>query len=228
MKQHLHNKEQQQAISHESGPVMCLAGPGSGKTDVLTHHIRYLILEKHVDPFHILVLTFSKASAIEMQNRFLDLMEQEYCPVRFGTFHAVFFHILSRYEGYTASDILSISQKKNYLKTVLMQMEYQEKIDTDLLEKILSDISYLKNHNHNPVINETESNIPQFGEIYEKYENLVRQEHKLDFDDMMLLCQKLLENRTDILEEYRREIEYVLIDEYQDMNPVQYELVKNL
>ena len=106
------NEAQQAAITHESGPVMCLAGPGSGKTFVLTHHIRYLILEKHIDPAHILVITFSKASAIEMQNRFTYLMEDTYYPVRFGTFHAIFFQILSRYEGYTAKDILTLSQKK--------------------------------------------------------------------------------------------------------------------
>ena len=200
------NEAQQAAITHESGPVMCLAGPGSGKTFVLTHHIRYLILEKHIDPAHILVITFSKASAIEMQNRFTYLMEDTYYPVRFGTFHAIFFQILSRYEGYTAKDILTLSQKKKYLKTVLLQMNYQGKIDMESLENILSNISYIKNKSESSVISEVEKNIPQFKEIYQKYERLIRQEHKLDFDDMMLLCYKLLQKRSDVLEEYRKEI----------------------
>jgi len=222
------NPAQQAAITHESGPVMCLAGPGSGKTFVLTHHIRYLITEKYVDPKHILVITFSKASAVEMQKRFFELMKQEYYPVRFGTFHAIFFQILSQYEHYKTSDILTISQKKKYLKTVLLQMNYQGKLDMDSMETILSNISYFKNHNNTVLFGEIEKSIPQFGEIYEKYEKLVRQEHKLDFDDMMLLCHKLLIDRPDILEEYRKEIRYVLIDEYQDINPIQYQLVKKL
>ena len=162
------NLAQQAAITHESGPVMCLAGPGSGKTFVLTHHIRYLITEKHVDPKHILVITFSKASAIEMQKRFFELMEQEYYPVRFGTFHAIFFQILSQYEHYKTSDILTISQKKKYLKTILLQMNYQGKLDIDSMENILSNISYFKNHNNTVLFGEIEKTIPQFGEIYEK------------------------------------------------------------
>lgn len=222
------NPEQIAAITHNSGPVMCLAGPGSGKTFVLTHHIRYLITEKHIDPYHILVITFSKASAVEMQKRFFELMEQEYYPVRFGTFHAIFFQILSQYEHYKTNDILTISQKKKYLKTILLQMNYQGKLDIESLETILSNISYCKNHNNTVLFGEIEKNIPQFGEIYEKYEKLIRQEHKLDFDDMMLLCHRLLQKRPDILEIYRKEIEYVLIDEYQDINPIQYQLVKKL
>lgn len=222
------NPAQQAAITHESGPVMCLAGPGSGKTFVLTHHIRYLIQEKHVEPHHILVITFSKASAVEMQKRFFELIEQEYCPVRFGTFHAIFFQILSQYEHYKTSDILTLSQKKKYLKTILLQMNYQGKLDTDSLENILSNISYYKNQNNTILFGKIEETIPQFGEIYERYEKFIRQEHKLDFDDMMLLCHRLLQKRPDILEEYKKTIEYVLIDEYQDINPIQYQLVKKL
>lgn len=227
MKQ-LCNPAQWAAITHESGPLMCLAGPGSGKTFVLTRHIRYLIREKQVEPYRILVITFSKASASEMQKRFWDLMEQEYCPVRFGTFHAIFFQILSQYEHYRTRDILTLSQKKNYLKTILLQMKYQGRFDTDSLENILSRISYFKNQNNTLLFGEIERTIPQFGEIYERYDKLLRQEHKLDFDDMMLLCHRLLQKRPDILEEYRKNIEHVLIDEYQDINPIQYQLVKKI
>lgn len=222
------NPTQQAAITHDSGPVMCLAGPGSGKTFVLTRHIRYLILKRHVEPHHILVITFSKASAIEMKKRFYELMDQEFYPVRFGTFHAIFFQILSQYEHYKSSDILTLSQKKKYLKTILLQMNYQGKLDTDSLENILSHISYYKNQNNTILFSEIEKMIPQFGEIYEQYDQLIRQEHKLDFDDMMLLCHRLLQKRPDILEEYRKSIEHVLIDEYQDINPIQYQLVKKL
>lgn len=221
------NAAQIEAISHESGPVMCLAGPGSGKTFVLTRHIRYLIKEKHIEPHHILVITFSKASAVEMQKRFVALMNDEYYPVRFGTFHSIFFHMLSRYEHYKTSDILTDSQKKKYIKTVLLQINFQGKTDSETIENILSQISYIKNHTKDS-ISEIEKDIPKFKDIYNKYESLIRLEHKLDFDDMMLLCHKLLVDRPDILKEYKKEIEHVLIDEYQDINPIQYELVKKI
>ncbi len=135
------NPQQIEAITHESGPVMCLAGPGSGKTFVLTRHIRFLIKEKHIEPHHILVITFSKTAATEMQIRFTELMNGEYYPVRFGTFHSIFFHLLSRYENYKTSDILTDSQKKKYIKTVLVQMNYAYKSDTEAVENILSKIS---------------------------------------------------------------------------------------
>jgi len=221
------NPAQIEAITHESGPVMCLAGPGSGKTFVLTRHIRYLIKEKHIEPHHILVITFSKASAIEMQKRFIGLMDGEYYPVRFGTFHSIFFHLLSKYEHYKTSDILTDSQKKKYVKTVLLQMNYHGKTDTETIENILSQISYLKNHTKE-TISDIEKEIPHFNEIYNKYEALIRMEHKLDFDDMMLLCHNMLIQRPDVLQEYKKEIGYVLIDEYQDINPIQYELVKKI
>ena len=221
------NPAQIAAITHESGPVMCLAGPGSGKTFVLTRHIRYLIQEKHIEPHHILVITFSKAAATEMQKRFLCLMGDEYYPVRFGTFHSIFFHLLSRYEHYKTSDILTNSQKKKYLKTVLLQMHYPGKTDTEAIENILSGISYVKNHSKDK-FQLFEKEIPHFTEIYNKYESILRLEHKLDFDDMMLLCNELLLKRPDVLEDYKKEIAHVLIDEYQDINPIQYELVNKI
>ena len=224
----LYNPAQQAAITHESGPVLCLAGPGSGKTFTITHHIRYLILEKHIDPSQILVITFSKAAALQMQQRFIRLMGDAYYPVRFGTFHAVFFQILGRYEGYTTKDILNNTRKKQLLKMVFARMDYQGKEDMDTMETILQQISYVKNNGGLSCCMEKESNIPQFIEIYQQYECILRQGHVLDFDDMMLLCRELFLQRPDILEEYRSQIKYVLVDEYQDINPVQYEILKML
>lgn len=226
MKQHLDNSSQEAAITHESGPVLCIAGPGSGKTFVLTHRIRYLILEKQIDPSKILVITFSKAAAKQMEQRFYKIMNDQYYPVRFGTFHAIFFHILSRYEGYTTKDILTLSQKKKYLKIVLLQMDYPGKMDIESMEMILSQISFIKNKYDMSYICEIEKNIPQFKSIYRQYEQLIRQEHKLDFDDMLVLCYELLQKRQEILEEYAGVFEHILIDEYQDINPVQYEIIK--
>ena len=234
MKQHF-NPAQQAAITHESGPVLCLAGPGSGKTFTLTHHIRYLILEKHIDPSQILVITFSKAAALQMQQRFARLMGDAYYPVRFGTFHAIFFQILGRYEGYTTKDILNNTRKKQLLKMVFARMDYQGKEDMDTMETILQQISYVKNIGGLESISKSEgmrlhnkewADIPQFKEIYRHYERILRQEHVLDFDDMMLLCYQLFLQRQDVLEEYRSQFGYVLVDEYQDINPIQYEILK--
>lgn len=234
MKQHF-NPAQQAAITHESGPVLCLAGPGSGKTFTLTHHIRYLILEKHIAPSQILVITFSKAAALQMQQRFARLMGDAYYPVHFGTFHAVFFQILGRYEGYTTKDILNNTRKKQLLKMVFVRMDYQGKEDMDTMETILQQISYVKNIGGLETISKSEgmrlhnkewADIPQFKEIYRHYERILRQEHVLDFDDMMLLCYQLFLQRQDVLEEYRSQFSYVLVDEYQDINPIQYEILK--
>jgi DNA helicase-2/ATP-dependent DNA helicase PcrA len=224
----LGNSSQIAAITHEFGPVLCLAGPGSGKTFTLTHRIRHLILEKQIDPARILVITFSKAAAKQMEQRFYKLMNDQYYPVRFGTFHAIFFQILSRYEGYTIKDILTLSQKKKYLKTILLQMDYQGKLDIESMEMILSQISYFKNRYKQVHASEIEKKIPQFQSIFRQYENLIRQEHKLDFDDMLVLCYELLQKRQDILDEYAGQFEHILIDEYQDINPIQYEIIKGL
>ena len=228
MKQHLDNSSQTAAITHEFGPVLCLAGPGSGKTFTLTHRIRHLILEKQIDPAKILVITFSKAAARQMEQRFYQLMNDQYYPVHFGTFHAIFFQILSRYQGYMTKDILTFSQKKKYLKMVLFQLDYPGKMDIESMETMLSHISYIKNKHDLSYVSEIEKNIPQFKKIYIQYNALIRQEHKLDFDDMLVLCYELLQKRQDIWEEYAGLFEHVLIDEYQDMNPIQYEIIKGL
>lgn len=224
------NPAQFTAITCDLGPVLCIAGPGAGKTFTLTHRIRYLILEKHIDPSNILVITFSKAAALQMQQRFDRLMEDEYYPVRFGTFHAVFFQILSRYEGYTTKDILNNTRKKQILKTVFAQMDYRGKEDADTMENILQQISCVKNlgGTEGNTFDKIRENIPQFEEVYQKYERILRQEHLLDFDDMILLCKQLFLQRPDVLEEYRRQIKYILVDEYQDINRVQYEVLKML
>lgn len=240
------NSAQQAAITHESGPVLCLAGPGSGKTFTLTHHIRYLILEKHIEPSQILVITFSKAAALQMQSRFNELMGDIYYPVRFGTFHAVFFQILSRYEGYSTKDILTISQKKQYLKSVFARMDYHGKEDADTMEMILQYVSAVKNSGglhkcmerqenmnegkgaESDLLTKIEAEIPQFTEMYRCYETFLRGEHQVDFDDMMLLCYELFIEKPSVLAECRKEMQYILVDEYQDINSIQYEILKLL
>ena len=104
------NEAQSKAITHGEGPMLVLAGPGSGKTLVITQRIKYLIEEKQVKPEHILVITFTKAAALEMQKRFLSISENKILPVMFGTFHAIFFQILKQTYSFSASSIMKESQ----------------------------------------------------------------------------------------------------------------------
>ena len=113
------NEKQKEAITCGPGPVLVIAGPGSGKTFTISHRIRYLILEQYIDPSNILVITFSKSTAIEMQQRFTKLVNNEYYPVTFGTFHSIFFQIIRRFFQYDISNILTISQKRVFLKKVI-------------------------------------------------------------------------------------------------------------
>ena len=179
------NDAQREAVLYTDGPQLVIAGAGSGKTRVLTYKIAYLLSQGY-EPWRILALTFTIKAANEMKERIAQLVGTATASrLWMGTFHSIFFQILSQYEHYKTSDILTVSQKKKYLKTILLQMNYQGKLDTDSLENILSNISYYKNQNNTILFGKIEETIPQFGEIYERYEKLIRQEHKLDFDDMM-------------------------------------------
>ena len=106
------NKQQQRAIAHNTGPALILAGPGSGKTFTTVERVRYLIEVHHADPSHILVITFTKAAARQMRDRFFARMDNQFFPVTFGTFHAVFFHILKTSCHYDGSSILKEKEKR--------------------------------------------------------------------------------------------------------------------
>ena len=116
------NKQQQRAIAHNTGPALILAGPGSGKTFTTVERVRYLIEVHHADPSHILVITFTKAAARQMRDRFFARMDNQFFPVTFGTFHAVFFHILKTSCHYNGSSILKEKEKREYLRAALLTL----------------------------------------------------------------------------------------------------------
>ena len=135
---------QEEAIEHADGPAMVLAGPGSGKTFVTVHRIRRLITSQGVDPAHILVITFTKAAALEMQERFFRLMEKEDIPVRFGTFHAVFYHILrqsAQYRGYT---IITEKEKRKLIRDIIHDHRRFAYLQEEDIEEILTAVSRYK------------------------------------------------------------------------------------
>ena len=219
---------QQKAIMHESGPVMCLAGPGSGKTFVLTYHIKYLIEELNVEPSKILVITFSKAAAKEMQQRFVSIMGNQILPVKFGTFHAIFFHMLCQHQGYSANSIISLQEKKKYLKIIIQEIHSDLICDQEILEEILQKISFVKNRGIELGFKDLQMNEYDFEKIFYRYQKMLFEHRKLDFEDMMLLCQKMLNDHSQILSFYQEQFQYILIDEYQDINSVQYDIIKKL
>ena len=122
------NEAQSKAISQGEGPMLVLAGPGSGKTLVITQRIKYLIEEYHVKPEHILVITFTKAAALEMQKRFLGMTLDKIYPVNFGTFHAIFFQILKQIYSFNASSIMKEVQKRSLLEEIIESIQVKVKI----------------------------------------------------------------------------------------------------
>ena len=130
------SEAQSRAVAHAEGPCICLAGPGSGKTTVITQRIKYLIEQGGVQPSGILVITFTKAAAIEMKERFGRLMGGKHLPVTFGTFHAVFFNILKNAYHYTGANILREEQRYQFLKEIIGRMELEIEDESEFLSGI--------------------------------------------------------------------------------------------
>ena len=138
------NEAQREAISHREGPILVLAGPGSGKTTVLTERVRSLIEESQVPPGSILVITFTRAAAREMQQRFERLVGGEKLPVTFGTFHSVFFRILKLAYGYQGKDIVREEQRVQFLKELIAREEIETEDEADFVASVLGEISAVK------------------------------------------------------------------------------------
>lgn len=218
---------QHQAITHGAGPAIVLAGPGSGKTLVITQRVRYLIEAYHVRPQEILVITFTKAAAQEMQSRFQALSRQR--GVTFGTFHAVFFHILKYAYHYSAANILTEEKKYQILQRLLSESGLHFEDEKETLSEIASEISVVKNEQI-PLEHYYSKSCPEevFRVFYRKYEEMHRREGLLDFDDMMTMTYELLTQRADILAAWQRHYRYILVDEFQDINLLQYAILRLL
>lgn len=223
-------EEQSVAISHNTGPMLVLAGPGSGKTTVITERVRYLIEACGVYPGNILVITFTKAAAEEMKERYEASNTTGKGTVNFGTFHAVFFKILRYAYHYEASNILKEEERYKVLREIACARMQQEITDEkEFVEAISGEISRVKNERF-ALESYYSSNCPDevFREIYRSYDRWLRKENKVDFDDMQLLCYELLSKRPDILKQWQQKYTYVLIDEFQDINRVQYDTIRLL
>ncbi len=224
------SKEQEQAIFHGKGPMMVLAGPGAGKTTVITHRVKNLIEKEGVNPAQILVVTFSKAASVEMRERFEVITKGKRFPVRFGTFHSLFFQILKTAYHYEAKDIVTPRLKFRFLEEALMETEYDDIEDRkEFLEEIEKEISRVKGEGID-IDHYYSVNCPEeiFRQIYKGYQSRVQKNHCLDFDDMVMYTYELFRARPDILQRWQQRFPYILIDEFQDINRLQYENVKML
>lgn len=225
-----HSEEQKKAIVHGKGPMMVLAGPGAGKTTVITHRVKHLIEKEGVNPSQILVVTFSKAASVEMRERFERITEGKRFPVRFGTFHSLFFQILKTAYHYQAKDIISSRLKYRFLEEALMETEYDDIEDrSEFLEEVEKEISRIKGEGTD-IEHYYSASCPEeiFRQIYKGYQSRVQKNHCLDFDDMVLYTYQLFCARPDILAKWQKHFRYILIDEFQDINRLQYETVKLL
>lgn len=223
------NKEQQQAVSHKNGTLLVLAGPGSGKTSVLTHRTHKLITEHKVSPSSILVVTFTKAAAREMRERFLRLSGEESTQVTFGTFHGIFYGILRQAYGITSKNIASEEEKYRILRELLQRTSMDVEDENDLLDSLNREISTVKN-GRIPISHYYSASCPdeEFRRIYEGYEKKLHGQRLLDFDDLMVYCYRLFQKHPDILAAWQKKFQYILIDEFQDVNQIQYDIVKML
>ena len=222
------SKAQTQAIMHKDGPMMVLAGPGSGKTTVITHRVQYLTKEYGIDPGDILVITFTRAAAEEMRERY-EALTGGGSRVTFGTFHSIFFRILKLAYRYTADNIVREEQQMQFVRELAQAGGLEPEDENEFAAAILSEISSVKGERI-ALEHYYSKNCPDavFRQLYAGYEEKMSRAGLIDFDDMMVLCLELFTERKDILSAWQRRYRYILIDEFQDINRLQYEIVRML
>ena len=229
------NREQQKACFQTEGPVLILAGAGSGKTRVITHRIAYLIDECEVNPWNILAITFTNKAAGEMRDRVDKILGGSSHGVWISTFHSMCVRILRRHIdllGYEPSfAIYDTDDQKTLMKEACKTLRINTK---DLREReILSCISAAKNELLTPLMFREENDgvsfrKKQIGMAYEEYQRLLRKNNALDFDDLLMLTVELFHSHDEVLEMYQQRFRYIMVDEYQDTNGAQFELVRLL
>ncbi len=220
------NEAQRRAVCTDREACLVLAGPGSGKTHTITERIRFLIYERGVTPEKILVITFTKEAAVSMQERFLK--KESGCGVVFGTFHSVFYQILRLSGGYSQSKILTESGKRSIISKIITDIlpgyKKQRFVPNDITSSFLSAISEFKNSadKGKALRKLSKEYITYYDIVFEKYEEVIRRQKMLDYDDMIYECHHLLSENPDILDYWSGRFSHILIDEYQDINPFQF------
>lgn len=228
------NPMQKEAVLHTEGPLLILAGAGSGKTRVLTHRIAYLIEEKEVNPWNILAITFTNKAAGEMRERVDSLVGFGAESIWVSTFHSTCVRILRRYIehlGYTTSfSIYDSDDQKTLMKQVFKTLDidtkqYKERsvlgIISSAKDKLISPEEFLLNAGQ-------DFRQKKVGEIYREYQNQLKKNNALDFDDLIVKTVELFQNNSQILDYYQERFRYIMVDEYQDTNTAQFKLISLL
>lgn len=218
------NTSQKEAVTCSLAPTLVIAGPGSGKTHVIVNRIQYMIEKMHCEARNILVVTFSKLAAEEMKERFIRQYGE--VGVTFGTLHSTFYRILRRSNPnrYHIDRLLLEDKKKLTIQNLMVHLEIEE--NEDFLDEFLKHIGLMKNQLI-PLNAYKAVGIPQraFVKLVKAYEDYKERHGLFDFDDMLVDCYHLLQNDHRLLESVRRQYQYILIDEFQDINRVQFEIV---
>lgn len=221
--------KQQKAVEFTSGPMQVLAGPGSGKTFTITQRIRHLITQCGVEPSKILVITFTRAAAGEMEQRFRKLVRRADSFVTFGTFHAVFYSILRQTGQYRQFTLITETQKRNLLAQILQLPMTPLLAENEKIDCLIHLIGQVKNNGERfDGLPEDVFSKEELRDIYVDYNGYLAEFQKMDFDDMGLLCLKLFRENPNILKEWQKRYSYILVDEFQDINLLQYQIVRML
>ena len=228
------NPPQQEAVFHTEGPLLILAGAGSGKTRVLTHRIAYLIADKGVNPFNILAITFTNKAAQEMRERVDKLTGADGMSVWVATFHSTCVRILRRYIDRLGYDNRFTIYDSDDQKTLMKEICRKLNIDTKKYKErsLLAQISHAKDEMITPDEMEMNAggdfNQKKVAQVYREYQAALKSNNALDFDDLLVKTVELFQNCGDVLESYQEKFRYIMVDEYQDTNTVQFKFVSLL
>ena len=223
------NQAQKKAVTHGKGPCLVLAGPGSGKTLTIVNRIKYLIEEYKVRPEEILVVTFTRFAAAEMKSRLCALMGRKDLPVTSGTFHGIYYGILKWAYRMGQQNILSEEEKYQILRAAVRREKMEIFDEEDFIQDLAAEIGRIKNNRIDPDEFVSEKcSADAFRNIYREYERQRKKLKKIDFDDMLVLCYELFASRPDVLAQWQKKFRYILIDEFQDINRIQYDVIRML
>ncbi len=215
------------AISHGTGPMLVLAGPGSGKTTVIIQRIRRLTEKMGVSPYRILVITFTKAAAEQMKTRYAALQGKS--GVMFGTFHSIFFRILRQACGYSLEQVLSEDERRNTMQKLVTEARITVQDQEEYIQQFFSQYSLMKNQ-----LQDDSDFVPEglpkdeFVALSKKFDGWKRRNEKIDFDDMLTECYDVLSQDEKIRKAWQDRFDYILVDEFQDVNHAQYACLQML